>query len=365
MYETNWQAALDSNPEWITITSWNEWYEGTQIEPSATYNNLYLDLTRKWTAKFKGCETLNGHQVCGPFLDYWKGHGGLAQQGYPISEQFTEASLTDPGKTYLVQYFERAIFEQHPENPPPYDILITQLGRVRYNCKYGGNAPNQKPNPDNPRVFAETGHQVGGAFRVYWESHGGLAQQGYPLSDEFQEQSDLDPGKTYIVQYFERGVFEFHPDNPAPFNVLLAQLGTYQQRKQLCPRPAGVEAPAPAVQLPARQADFQPQNVRFFTSPTQGCGAAPQTTFKVGQMVYAQLAMNEAPPGIEIAITWNGGAHGYNHTDTQVTAKYYKPVCVDGFSLQPSRYGIGPGRYTVSLSIAGAKAGSVEITITN
>ena len=65
--------------------------------------------------------------------------------------------------------------------------------------------------PDAPpagcRTFAATGKQVCGAFLAYWDSHGGLAQQGYPISDAFQEKSDLD-GKIYTAQYFERAVFE-------------------------------------------------------------------------------------------------------------------------------------------------------------
>lgn len=40
------------------------------------------------------------------------------------------------------------------------------------------------------------------------------------------ETSPLD-GKPYTVQYFERAVFEYHPENPPPYDVLLAQLGTY------------------------------------------------------------------------------------------------------------------------------------------
>jgi hypothetical protein len=46
---------------------------------------------------------------------------------------------------------------------------------------------------------------------------------GYPISDELQERAE--DGKTYWVQYFERARFEFHPENPAPFNVLLSLLG--------------------------------------------------------------------------------------------------------------------------------------------
>src|SRR5439155_13595749 len=61
-----------------------------------------------------GCQTFTqtGHKVCGRFLTYWNAHGGLAQQGYPISEEFTEVSDLN-GQPYTVQYFERAEFEDH------------------------------------------------------------------------------------------------------------------------------------------------------------------------------------------------------------------------------------------------------------
>jgi hypothetical protein len=68
------------------------------------------------------------HSLAEPFLAYWRSQGGLAVFGYPISEAFEETNETD-GKTYLVQYFERNRFEFHPENQPPYDVLLGLLGR--------------------------------------------------------------------------------------------------------------------------------------------------------------------------------------------------------------------------------------------
>jgi branched-chain amino acid transport system substrate-binding protein len=171
-----------------------------------------------------------GKTVKGKFLTYWNGHGGLPQQGYPISDEMQEKSDTD-GKTYTVQYFERAVFELHPENQAPYDVLLSLLGNFYYKSKYPSGAPNQKASTTNATKFNETGKTLGGKFREYWEKNGGLAQQGYPISDEFQERSDLD-GKTYTVQYFERAVFELHPENQAPFDVLLSQLGTFQYKRK-------------------------------------------------------------------------------------------------------------------------------------
>jgi hypothetical protein len=62
---------------------------------------------------------------------------------------------------------------------------------------------------------------------MYWQQHGGVAQQGFPISDEFREVSDLN-GQPYTVQYFERAVFEYHPEKQSPFDVLLSQLGRFQ-----------------------------------------------------------------------------------------------------------------------------------------
>jgi beta propeller repeat protein len=300
-----------------------------------------------------------GRTVTGIFLDYWLKHGGLPQQGYPISRVMNVISDLD-GKAYTVQYFERAVFEAHPENKAPYDVLLSQLGTFQYRKKYPdpqrpnptegtikgklsypsevipslavyaiavdgsgkyhsvrtwansleytiegvapgtyyvvayiADTPNsflnmayteaakcQQANPNNatncndhtlirvkvdPRqtvegisptdfapqipfppqpaagpeagacqTFQQTGKLLCGAFLQYWYAHGGLAQQGYPISTPFHEVSDLD-GKEYIVQYFERAVFELHPENKPPYDVLLSQLGTFRYRDDVQP----------------------------------------------------------------------------------------------------------------------------------
>lgn len=89
------------------------------------------------------CQTFSqtGKTICGDFLKYWQDHGGLAQQGYPISDVFDEKSETD-GITHKVQYFERAVFEAHPENQPPNNVLLSLLGSQKFKTKYSGNQPS-------------------------------------------------------------------------------------------------------------------------------------------------------------------------------------------------------------------------------
>lgn len=115
-------------------------------------------------------------------------------------------------------------------------------GMWMYHCHFQDHASSMKgffqvlpPGPEaqaeTSRTFKETGKTVSGRFLEYWNQNGGLAQQGFPISDEFQEKSDLD-GKVYTVQYFERSVFEMHPENPKPYDVLLSQLGTFRYKEK-------------------------------------------------------------------------------------------------------------------------------------
>jgi glycoprotein endo-alpha-1,2-mannosidase len=52
VYRTLWEDAIQSNPDWILITSWNEWHEGTEIEPSIEYGDKYIKLTGDYASQF-------------------------------------------------------------------------------------------------------------------------------------------------------------------------------------------------------------------------------------------------------------------------------------------------------------------------
>jgi hypothetical protein len=173
-----------------------------------------------------------GHSLAYGFLEYWRENGGLARFGYPRTEEFTE---TDPmvGQSYTVQYFERARFEYHPEfAETEFEVLIGHTGRWAL-AQRGMEAWDTATGPKaGARYFEETGHNLGGTFLRYWDANGGLMTFGYPITEEFLEENPED-GQTYVVQYFERARFEYHPEYAGTHSeVLLGLLGNEMLRER-------------------------------------------------------------------------------------------------------------------------------------
>jgi hypothetical protein len=179
----------------------------------------------------------SGHSAQNWYWQFWKNTpNALRILGYPISEPFVQQSFTEPGKSYRVQYYERAVLEEHPENFGRDNNRFYILGRLLGNELIKnrlGEAPFQAvpsiPTNANQTWFKETQHTlrndpVRGPFKQFWERYGGLVVFGYPKSEPFQERNP-DTGQTYWVQYFERNRFEFQPQQPADFRVLLGRLG--------------------------------------------------------------------------------------------------------------------------------------------
>jgi hypothetical protein len=52
-YERTFQGAIASKPDWLMISSFNEWLEGHQIEPATSYGMQFLELTRSLSDQFR------------------------------------------------------------------------------------------------------------------------------------------------------------------------------------------------------------------------------------------------------------------------------------------------------------------------
>ncbi len=154
-----------------------------------------------------------GHWVTGPFLEKYRSVKNPEELfGDPITDAFQ-----DEFYGFTVQYFEKVRFEYHPEEIPDLQVRISPLGSFLY-----------RPGPVLPVTFnrpacefypnVSPGYYVCFDFLTFFKANGGVSQFGYPISN-FETQDG------WIVQYFQKARFEWHPKNPAGQCVIVSDLG--------------------------------------------------------------------------------------------------------------------------------------------
>jgi hypothetical protein len=89
-YQAGWEAAMASDCDWVVITSWNEWHEGSEIEPSFELGERDWKATRPWADRFRaGRSAPSAAPVSEAWRDYvthWTtGTVGLLDIGNPNS----------------------------------------------------------------------------------------------------------------------------------------------------------------------------------------------------------------------------------------------------------------------------------------
>lgn len=179
--------------------------------------------------------TETGQTSSNAFYDFWLAHGQTAVIGLPLSPTFRWAvGAGNPDKT-VIQVYERAVLEWHPENAPGERVQLERLGDDLLDLLQA-DQPGQRlgallryspPDPCEGAApciaFAETNHTLRGTFSDRWNADGGLRLFGYPLTEQFPA-VDAATGEDVTVQYFERSRFESHAASDGG-SVLLGRLG--------------------------------------------------------------------------------------------------------------------------------------------
>jgi len=167
-YRQCWQAAIASKPHWVVINSFNEWPEGSYIEPSQAYGSLYLDLTREWAARFRAAE-LDGNAAAPP--------PPTAVAASPAAEANRLAAPTPlPTSTPMPSY-------------PDYTVVDGWFF--------------SQASPDPGSGFTVTNREGVPFWDVYRDA-GGPLSIGYPVSGRFCWQG-------FVLQGFESGLLAWHP----------------------------------------------------------------------------------------------------------------------------------------------------------
>jgi hypothetical protein len=150
-YNDQWTAALSTGiqPEMVTITSFNEWHEGSMIEPikfgvmdgqGYVYPDFgkvppegYLDLTREWIDKYFSTSWTSSYRARirivtssdWTTLDVISGGAWLRPERVSVSDSATAAGMEQGDRFVLMQPLEDANAGKQVE--AVWDILLTDL----------------------------------------------------------------------------------------------------------------------------------------------------------------------------------------------------------------------------------------------
>jgi len=95
-YALFWSIAKACSADGYTITSFNEWHEGTEIEPSIEYGYKYIDLTRvlqdMWTSLFN-IEVISNSTLCDFHVDVAKKMVSFNISGLKDTEGFCNITI--------------------------------------------------------------------------------------------------------------------------------------------------------------------------------------------------------------------------------------------------------------------------------
>ena len=207
LYEAQWRQAIAANPHWVLITSFNEWHEGSEIEPSAEDGRRYLEMTATYAAKFKALGKRVAPKVARPKSKI------TAKQKADLARRLNALKigvLPDAGSAavwWLVEVGVRPAmltWEQLVARPPTakqFDMLIYAAGeRYRQTVKTRGDADAAiqgylrsggmliaLPSLPMPFHYNETDKAVGGAGKFGLPLSIGGARGGWETPPEGKE----------------------------------------------------------------------------------------------------------------------------------------------------------------------------------
>ena len=158
----------------------------------------------------------SGHYIQGDFKDIWTDPSKNAAffYGNPLTEQFQEYDYSSK-ITKTVQFFQNVKFESTKAG----QVNLAPVGREAIEGQFFPPGRFLATN-SSQQYFDETKHTLRGGFFQFWQTNGGLARFGFPITEEFTEKDAS--GKDIVYQYFERVKLAFDPETT---KVTIATLG--------------------------------------------------------------------------------------------------------------------------------------------
>jgi hypothetical protein len=102
LYSYMWDTMLTGNPDWMMVTSWNEYNENTHIESSMNYGSTYLDLTRTYAQRYKSGTTSQRMTVTKDRV-YWADYSSYESGRLSVDFRVSNNDISSAGAVSVTQ----------------------------------------------------------------------------------------------------------------------------------------------------------------------------------------------------------------------------------------------------------------------
>jgi hypothetical protein len=211
---------------WVTPRDWEHGPTDIRIAPAdelaSGARSRYFTDTGVW--------------LSGNVFAYWNANGGQDVLGAPLTALRSTTDAHGLQYTYTAQWFEQGRVELHPQHAGTvYEVQLGRLGAELLESQGRDWLSFPTADPNMEHYVPQTGHTIAPQFWDHWSSHGlefgtpgvtwdeSVALFGYPISEPMLETNSN--GNEVLTQYFERAIFEWHPENDEGSQVVLRRIG--------------------------------------------------------------------------------------------------------------------------------------------
>jgi glycoprotein endo-alpha-1,2-mannosidase len=107
-FRHTWDLSLSNSVDMVQLVTWNDWNEGTQIEPSDTYGYRYLEMNKKYSAAYKGVNDAVPNSALRIPLQLYKARKNAAKIADASQRATISSSLDQVRDALLVGRYENA-----------------------------------------------------------------------------------------------------------------------------------------------------------------------------------------------------------------------------------------------------------------
>jgi glycoprotein endo-alpha-1,2-mannosidase len=107
-FQLTWELSISNAVDLVQLVTWNDWNEGSAIEPADTYGYRYLELNKKYSAQYKGIADTVPNEALRLPLKLYRARQNTGKIADPAQQAAVAAKLDQVRDALLAGQYQKA-----------------------------------------------------------------------------------------------------------------------------------------------------------------------------------------------------------------------------------------------------------------